>query len=178
MFTFNKRQLGGKRRATRRRPCLEALEGRVVLSTFHVNTRADTVATNFTTGQDKNGNVSLRSAIMAADHNPTVSDTIILPAGVFTLTIAPTGDDGPDSGDLDILVDNKLTIEGTTTGGQTIINGDNLDRVFFLINGNISISNVVIENGSVVGEGIAQGGGLFNDGATVTLTPWCFSTTA
>ena len=108
---------------------------------------------------------------MAADANPNSSDTIVLPAGTFNLTIAPTGNDGPSSGDLDILVNNKLTIKGSTKGGQTIINGNNLDRVFLTESGNVAISNVVIEHGQAVGEeGARQGGGLLNDGANVKLT--------
>ena len=98
-------------------PCgIRVLEGRVVLSTFHVNTFADTVAVNLHTGRDSTGHVSLRSAIMAADANPNSSDTIVLPAGTYNLTIAPTGNDGTSSGDLDIVVNNKLTIKGSTKG--------------------------------------------------------------
>ena len=156
MLSFRKRN--DKARVRRLRAAVEALEGRVVLSTFHVNTFADTVAVNLKTGQDASGHVSLRSAIMAADANPNSSDTIVLPAGTYNLTIAPTGDDGPSSGDLDILVNNKLTIKGSTKGGQTIINGNNLDRVFLTLSGNVAISNVVIEHGQALGEGRARAG--------------------
>ena len=148
MLSFRKRN--DKARVRRLRAAVEALEGRVVLTTFHVNTFADTVAVNLKTGRDSTNHVSLRSAIMAADANPNSSDTIILPAGTYNLTIAPSGDDGPSSGDLDILVNNKLTIKGSTNGGQTIINGNNLDRVFFTLSGNVAISNVVIEHGQAV----------------------------
>ena len=91
MLSFRKRN--DKARVRRLRPALEGLEGRVVLSTFHVNTTLDTVAVNLKTGKDASGNISLRSAIMAADANPR-SNTIVLPAGTFTLTIPPTGGDG------------------------------------------------------------------------------------
>ena len=164
MLSFRNRT---ERARTRRwRSVLEMLEDRVTPTTFHVNTFLDTVAVNLKTGRDASGHVSLRSAIMAADANPKSSDTIILPAGTYNLTIAPTGDDGPSSGDLDILVDNKLTIEGSKNGGQTIIDGHNLDRVFLTINGRVAMSNLVIEHG----ESAFQGGGLLNDGATDTLT--------
>ncbi len=102
---------------------------------------------------------------MAASANPG-SDTIVLPAGTFKLTIAPSGNGGTSSGALDILVDKKITIKGSTKGGQTIINGNNLDRVFVTLSGNVAISNVVIEHGQAVD----QGGGLFNDGANDNLT--------
>ncbi len=171
MFAFKKRRPKSRHLTARLRPRLEALEGRVVLSTLKVNTFLDTVAVNPTVSpKDSSGHISLRSAIQFADANPRSSDTIVLQSGTYTLTIPPTGDDGPQDGDLDILVDNKLTIKGSTKGGQTIINGNNLDRVFLTLSGKVSMSNLVIEHGSVHGQGIAQGGGLWNDGATDTLT--------
>ncbi len=162
MFNFSKRRAPSKRSTTRMRPRLEALEGRVALSTFHVDTLADTVAVNLKTGQDANGNVSLRSAIMAADANPQ-SSTVIVPAGTYTLTIPASGNDGPATGDLDIS--SKVSIEGSTTG-LTIVDGNKLDRVFHIESGNVAISNVVIEDGIAAG----NGGGILNSGATVTLT--------
>ena len=160
MLSFRKRD--DKARVRRLRPRLEGLEERVVLSTFKVNTFADTVAVNLKTGKDASGNVSLRSAIMAANANPK-SDTIILPAGTFDLTIPPTGGDGSTNGDLDILA--NLTIQGSTKG-QTVIDGGSLDRVFHILGDRVAISNVVIQHGRAVGEG----GGILNSGGTVTLT--------
>ncbi len=155
MFTFNKRQATTKRRATRRRPCLEALEGRVVLSTLQVNTLLDTDAVKPSKSPlDKNNDISLRSAIEFADANPTKSFTINLPPGTITL----------DEGELSILVDKNLTIAGSTKG-QTIISGNNQNGVFVTLSGNVSMSNLVIEHG----QSTFQGGGLFNDGATDTL---------
>jgi hypothetical protein len=87
------RKRDDKARVRRLRPTLEGLEGRVALSTFHVNTTLDTVAVNLKTGKDASGNISLRSAIMAADANPK-SDTIVLPAGTFTRTIPPPAGTG------------------------------------------------------------------------------------
>ena len=160
MLSFRRRN--DKARVRRLSPRLEGLEERVVLSTFKVNTFSDTVAVNLKSGKDASGNISLRSAIMAADANPK-SDTIVLPAGTFTLTIPPTGGDGSSSGDLNISA--NVTIKGSTKG-QTIINGNNLDRVFDILGGKVAISNVVIEHGRAVGEG----GGILNSGGAVTLT--------
>ena len=56
-----------RRQRVRSRPRLEPLEGRVVMSTFQVNTTLDTLAVNLRTGKDSSGHISLRSAIMAAD---------------------------------------------------------------------------------------------------------------
>jgi len=162
MLIFKKRRASNWRSTSRMRPRLEVLEGRVVLSTFNVNTFADTVAKNLTTGRDASGHVSLRSAIMAADAHPS-SNTIVLPAGTFTLTIAAAGSDGSNSGDLNISA--NLTIKGSTTG-QTIIDGNHLDRVFHIQGGIVAISNVEIEDGLAAG----TGGGILNSGATVRLT--------
>jgi hypothetical protein len=138
----------------------------VVLSTLHVNTFVDTVAKNPKVSPvDNSGNISVRSAIQFADANPTKSDTIILQAGTYNLTIAPNGDGTNDSGSFDILVDKALTIAGSTKG-KTIIDGHNLDRVFLTLSGKVAMSNLEIEHGQTT----LQGGGLWNDGATVTLT--------
>jgi hypothetical protein len=159
MLKFRKRS--DKAKLRRLRLAVEGLEDRVTPTTFKVNTLLDTVAVNLKTGKDASGHISLRSAIMAADANPN-SDTINLPAGLITLTIAPSGTDGSSSGDLDIS--GNVTIKGSSSG-QTIINGNSLDRVFAITSGRVSISNVVIEHGVAT-----DGGGIVNDGATVTLT--------
>ena len=64
----------------------------MVLSTFKVNTTLDTVAVNLKNGKDASGHISLRSAIMAADAHGG-KNTIILPSGTFTLTIAGAGEE-------------------------------------------------------------------------------------
>ena len=116
---------------------------------------------NLKSGKDASGQISLRSAIMAANANPK-SDTIVLPAGTFTLTIPPPAD-GSDSGDLDIAA--NVTIKGSKAG-QTVIDGNSQDRVFDILTGKVAMSNVVIEHGRAVGEG----GGILNSGGAVTLT--------
>ena len=89
---FVTRIRNGKHKSTRRRPILESLEERVQLSTFRVNTTLDTVAVNLKNGKDSTGHISLRSAIMAADTHKG-SNTIIVPAGTFTLTIPGANED-------------------------------------------------------------------------------------
>src|SRR5262249_38991937 len=162
MSIFNKRRARGERSTTRLRPRLEGLEGRVVLSTFRVNTTLDTVAVNLKTGKDASGHISLRSAIMAADSRGG-NNTIVVPAGTCTLTIAGAREDQDATGDLDI--NGNVTIKGRNAA-STVIDGGNLDRVFQVLGGRVSISNVTIQHGLANG----AGGGLLNSGGTVTLS--------
>jgi hypothetical protein len=67
-----------KRKPTRSCPSLEALEQRLQLSTFKVNTTLDTLAVNLHTGKDASGHISLRSAIMAADAHGGSSTIIVI----------------------------------------------------------------------------------------------------
>ncbi len=70
-------------------------------------------------------NCSLREAVTAANQNPG-ADVILLPAGSYVLTHAGAGEDGNDTGDLDIR--GELTIIGAGAG-STVIDGGGLDRV-------------------------------------------------
>ena len=134
MSSFVNRRPGkARRRVNRSLPGLEALERRETPSTFHVNSLLDTVAVNLKTGKDASGHISLRSAIQAADAKPN-ADTIILPAGTITLTIAGAGENNAATGDLDIH--GSVTIKGKGAG-EMIVDGNNLDRVFDIFSGNV-----------------------------------------
>src|SRR5262249_46030522 len=150
-----------KRNTKRIEPRLEALENRVVLSTFLVNTTRDTVAVDLNSGRDAAGHVSLRSAIQAANAQGG-SNSIILPGGTFTLRLAGPGEDAAATGDLDIRGD--LTIKGKTAS-STVVDGNNLDRVFQVLGGRVSISNLTIQHGRAPGDG----GGVLNSGGQLTL---------
>ena len=151
------------KRGRRLCPLGEGLEQRLVLSTFQVNSLLDTVAVNLKSGKDSSGHITLRSAIMAADAKGG-SNTIKLPSGTITLTIAGADEDASATGDLDIK--GNLTIKGKGAG-TTIVDGNNLDRVFQVLSGKVTISNLTIQHGRVVADG---GGGLLNSGGGVALS--------
>src|SRR5262249_40525681 len=107
--------------ARRLRPCFEVLEDRRLPSTFTVNTVLDVV-------KPGDGRLSLREAITRANHHPG-ADTIILPAGVFKLTLV--GDDNTNAaGDFDVL--DSVTFQGAGAGA-TIVDGQLKERVFDVI---------------------------------------------
>jgi hypothetical protein len=142
-------------------PQLERLEGRLVMSTFRVNTTLDTVAVDLRTGKDATGHISLRSAIMAANARGG-SNTIKLRSGTYTLTIAGANEDASATGDLDIA--SNLTIKGAGSR-STVIDGNELDRVIEILRGTASISAVTLTHGLA-----SVGGGLLNAGGHVTLS--------
>src|SRR5438105_616173 len=102
-----------QRAVARYRPRLEALEDRLVPSTINVTTTADGVPG------------SLRAAIIQANSSHG-HDTIIVPAGTYTLTLAGANEDYAATGDLDIRGDMTISGAGADT---TIIDGGGLDRV-------------------------------------------------
>ncbi len=73
---------------------LEHLEDRSVPSTFTVNTTLDDVT-------PANGKFSLREAITKANTTPE-ADVIVVPAGVFKITISGTNESNNNTGDFDI----------------------------------------------------------------------------
>lgn len=74
------------------------------------------------------GDCSLREAIKVANGNDEY-DTIYLPAGTIILSRVGTGEDGNNSGDLDIT--KSVTIVGRGPG-VSIVDGNYLDRVFHI----------------------------------------------
>lgn len=117
-----------------------------------------------TNGTCTGGDCSLREAISAANASGT-DDTITLPSGVYTLTLTGANENSNATGDLDITAANALTITGAGAE-QTIINANDIDRVFELRPGagTVVISGVTIYNGSS-----NNGGGIYNQDADLTL---------
>jgi CSLREA domain-containing protein len=134
-------------------------------ATFNVNKTADTA--DGTCDAD----CSLREAILAANA-AAGADTITLPAGTYTLTIAGVDEDASATGDLDITDD--LTINGAGAGTTIIQACDSsggpcvgIDRVIHIPTSTVGLSGVTIRNGNVT----SSGGGIFGStGSSLTLT--------
>ena len=109
---------------------------------------------------------SLREAIISANNNNLIHDTINIPAGIYTLNIrnAGSGEQFAGTGDLDIYDD--LEIIGTGAG-DTVIDGNDIDRIFHIWSNypsgpripTVMIKNVTIRNGL---SGEDDGGGILN----------------
>lgn len=117
-----------------------------------------------------NGNCSLRESFQSANTDTAVdaclagsgTDTIILSAGTYTLSLIGAGEDANATGDLDI--NSNLTISGAGATSTTI-DGGAIDRVFEVHLGTtVQVNGVTIQNGSIAG----FGGGIFNRG-TMTI---------
>lgn len=138
---------------------------------------AATITVNTTTDELNNdGDCSLREALRAAALNAAVdncaqgagaSDTIMVPAGTFTLTL--TGDEGAGAaGDLNITA--AMTIQGVSAA-STIIDGNGTDRVFE-IQSNVTLRNLTVQHGNPTYHGNSFdsfGGGIREVGGSLTL---------
>jgi CSLREA domain-containing protein len=132
---------------------------------------ADTIIHVDTTDDElkSDGDCSLREAIRAANSDTAVdaclagsgADTIILPAGIYTLTIGGIVEYEAATGDLNITDDLTLIGAGAST---TIVDGGALDRVFhidrFGVGVTVEMSGMTIRNGQAPG----GGGGVWNGG--------------
>jgi hypothetical protein len=156
---------------------------------FNVNSTADI----FSPGS---GTVTLRSAIAAANADPSANPSVInLPPGTYSLTLTNAAEENADvTGDLDITTTlHSVTIAGSGTSGPnaTIIDATGLntgalhDRAFHLTGSGVTaiFQNLVIQNGEATNDGTngastdpttanngnRAGGGILNNGGNVTL---------
>ena len=139
--------------------------------TFTINTNTDLSDASpgngvceATAGQ---GNCTLRAASMEANANSNPNITIMIPAGVYRITIPPNNPEDDSHGS--IKIHRSLTIIGAGSG-QTTIDGDGLanhDRTLeVLTNTNtsiITIQGVTIQEGHVTSAQPtgAKGGGIY-----------------
>jgi predicted outer membrane repeat protein len=127
---------------------LECLEDRVTPATFTVNTTLDELAAG-------DGKLSLREAIFRSNVGAG-ADVIVVPAGVYRITIPGANEDGNLSGDLDIR--DGVTIQGAGAG-LTVIDAQQLDRVFDVIGPAPSFFKVVLQGLTVRGGKVTGDGG-------------------
>ncbi len=136
---------------------------------FHVNSTSDAVDANPGDGlcAAAGGLCTLRAAIIEANAT-VVTDTIDLPAGLYTLTLPGVGEDNALSGDLDIR--SPMTINGAGAA-LTIIDGNGLDRVFDINSlGAITMSGLTIRHGDGSSNPDYQVGGIYQVGSSLTLS--------
>ena len=145
-------------------------QGPAWAATFTVNSTADAVDAKRGDGVCEtapgNGICTLRAAIQESN-TLAGADTIMLPAGTYTITIAPFGSNDAN-GSFDIK--DSLTIVGAGAD-VTIVDGGGLDSVFAspLAGKTINISNLTIQNGAVPASKV--GGGVVAMGnSNLTLT--------
>lgn len=135
-------------------------------TTFTVNSTTDAVDadTADTACETANGNgiCTLRAAIQQANAL-SGPNTILVPAGTYTITLAGANENFALTGDLEVRDDLTLSGEGTAS---TIIDGGALDRVFQIDPGNAGISadleRVTIQNG--ISPSMSDGGGSITRG--------------
>jgi CSLREA domain-containing protein len=113
---------------------------------------------------------SLREAVIAANMAAGES-LILLPPGIYTLSIPGIDEDAAATGDLDITSNVTLCGSGAAL---TIVDGGQIDRVFHIADSTavVTIENVTVQNGGgfygmIFGAGIANYGALTLRSVTV-----------
>src|SRR5204863_449272 len=110
------------------------LENRLAPAVYHVDTVQDTAAVHALTGQDASGQVSLRSAVLAANASAE-ADTILLGPGIYQVQAGA------------FAVHGDLQIIGAGSG-QTAIEASHLDRLFATDGGNLELAGLTLRGGS------------------------------
>ena len=112
---------------------------------------------------------SLREAVIGSNLNPEV-DTIVVPAGTYSLTIAGSNDDAAETGDLDLT--DSVILQGAGAS-STIIQQTTVDRVFEVLSGSdVDVSGVTVTGGDNVSLAVdrGEGGGFRVETSTLDLT--------
>lgn len=114
---------------------------------------------------------SLREAVIAANADPD-PDTVVVPGGLYVLTLYGPGEDQCATGDLDIR--SELLLQGDGSG-STIIDGNAWDRVLHVDPGgaglDVGVDGITLTGGQAAsgrGGGISSRGRLTLTGVTVT----------
>ncbi len=151
--------------------CLDAAADQGVRTVYVVNEmavdRADgTCVAYHASSYESDNDCSLRDAVIAA--NASFGDTFVcVPPGRVTLELEGTDEDASLTGDLDVGNDRSFdsdSIRVTVMGAgadQTIIDANNTDRAFHVVNeATLSLSSLGITQGMVVD----NGGAIYSDG--------------
>lgn len=122
------------------------------------------------------GSCSLREAIQSANQDTAVggcaagsgADTIILPAGTYSLARAGANEDANQTGDLDIL--GPVTIRGQGEA-VTFVDGGRIDRVFHVVQTGtiVHLQDFTVQNGLAAEEDELGGGGILSWGNLALL---------
>ncbi len=171
----------------------EALEARRLLTSYLVDTVADTIA--------EDGFVSLREAIQAANTNSAVNEApagIDGSVGIDTIRFAPElGDVTILLGGTELVISDSLTISSgdassvvidagdasrvlNVTSGADIVTlrdisltggvQDNGGGLMISSGGRVTLDNVTVEGNEAIGPGATQGGGgIYNENATLSI---------
>ncbi len=140
---------------------------------FNVNTVADLIDDNAGNGacHTTANTCSLRAAVMEANQSNVVSARIIinLPSGIYRLTLAPSGFNGDDTGDLNLTAPGSgqsITLRGAAAA-STIIDANHSDRALRIQGGRVAtIANLTIRNGNADDD---NGGGILMRFSTATV---------
>ena len=138
-------------------------------ATFTVNSTADAVDASPGNGvcAAVGGACTLRAAINEANALAGGPHTINVPSGHYLLTIPGRNENAGLTGDLDIL--KSMTIHGAGPG-STVVDAGGLDRVFQIASdATVAIDGVAIRGGNVLNPVNPWGGGLLVEG-NLTLT--------
>ncbi|MEM9175485.1 MAG: CSLREA domain-containing protein [Myxococcota bacterium] len=141
---------------------------RTVGSSFVVDETVDAVDANPGDGvcETAGGTCSLRAAVQEANADSDWSE-ILLPAGMYGLTLAGAGEELAASGDLDLRADVIVRGAGRDT---TLVDANGLDRVFDVPlvpqtgGAIVHLHDLTLRGGSATGSGDEQGGGILNWG--------------
>ncbi len=141
---------------------------------LNVNTTVDgrDFATNSvcSVGAATGGPCTLRAAVSEAQGNVPYQDVIVnIPAGNYLLTIPPDTINDVHSGDLNIIppFSSSYTITINGTGTQpSVIDANQLDRVFDIGNVNVTMNNLTIRGGYLQADEVQQikGAGIHSFG--------------
>lgn len=150
----------------------------LVLLALPAPTRADTVftvnssldATDAVPGDGicetvvSNSVCTLRAAIQEANALAG-TDTLLLPSGIYTISLPGLDEDAGAVGDFDI---NSQLVISATGATPPMINGNRLDRLFHVTGAfSVTLRGLTIQYGDT--QGVSPGGGVRNDGGTLTL---------